>query len=63
MAEDGRRGLAGLWRRPPNWLVTAVPGLVVTLLLLALQVALVGGLVQLGNLLFDTYQRADLGPP
>ncbi|HEX5776066.1 MAG TPA: adenylate/guanylate cyclase domain-containing protein [Caulobacteraceae bacterium] len=59
MAEDGRRRLSSLWRRPPNWLVTAVPGLVVTLMLLALHVAQVGVLVQLGNLLFDTYQRAE----
>lgn len=62
MAEEGRRGsrlLARLWRRPPNWLVTALPGLAVTLLLLALHVAEVPALVQLGNLLFDTYQRAE----
>jgi adenylate cyclase len=62
MADGGRRAwrmLGGLWRRTPNWLVTALPGLVVTLLLLALHMAEVTALVQLGNLLFDTYQRAE----
>ena len=59
MADEGQVGAAALWRRLPNWLVTAIPGLVVTVLLLALHVAEVPALTQLGNLLFDTYQRAE----
>lgn len=62
MAERGGRAgraLAVLGRRTPNWLITALPGLAVTALLLALHVAQVPAVVQLGNLLFDAYQRAE----
>ncbi|HEX6867108.1 MAG TPA: hypothetical protein VF122_07745, partial [Caulobacteraceae bacterium] len=59
----GERRLPGLPRaRLPNWLITALPGLAVTALLLILHVAHVPAVVQLGNLLFDTYQRAEPRP-
>lgn len=65
MAENGARRLSlpGFARvRLPNWLVTAIPGLVVTALLLVVHVAQIPAVVQLGSLLFDTYQRAEPRP-
>jgi hypothetical protein len=62
MSEKGARRLSlpGLARaRVPNWLVNATPGLIVTILLLGLHMAQVPAVVQLGSLLFDTYQRAE----
>ena len=55
MARSFRARLRGLWTGKA---VLALPGVIATLVLLVLHVAEVPVLRQLGNLLFDTYQRA-----
>lgn len=59
MARTLRSRLRDLWTGKA---VLALPGVVATLLLLAAHVAEVPVLRQLGNLLFDTYQRAQPRP-
>ena len=61
MPDSGRRGLKFVPRLPrgaAKWLTNALPGLAITLALVLLHAAQVPAVVQLGNLLFDAYQRA-----